>query len=116
MAQLPEEVVGAFPSVLEIQVAWGPKLAKRIQESRALVIGGAKEIVKNRECLNAREVFERLMGLQRAVVKSVEVDGRVVADYEEDGGRVIIRFKRGVMTVAQVQAIPEWVNDLLKEK
>ena len=116
LAQLPEEVVGAFPSVLEIQVAWGPKLAKRIQESRAVVIGGAKEIVKNRECLNAREVFERLMGLQRAVVKSVEVDGRVVADYEEDGGRVIIRFKRGVMNVAQVQAIPEWVNDLLKEK
>jgi ParB family transcriptional regulator, chromosome partitioning protein len=116
LAGLPQEVVSAFPSVLEIQVGWGPKLAKRIVEHRSEVIGEAKKIVQNREKLGARGVFERLMGLQRSLVRTVELGGKVVANFENKEGRVIIRFSRGVLSDEQLAAIPGWVTELLKER
>lgn len=114
LAGLPQEVVGAFPSVLDIQVGWGPKLAKRIGEGRSEVVGEAKKIGNNRDKLNAREVFERLMGLQKQLTRTVEIDGKIVANYENQEGRVIIRFPRGVLSDEQLSTIPGWVKQLLE--
>jgi ParB family chromosome partitioning protein len=114
LAALPPEVVGAFPSVLEIQANWGPKLTKRLAESRAEVLRVAKKIAQGGESVTSKVVFERLMGIEPVAVQAVEVDGKIVAHYEDQEGRVVIRFQKGALTSEQAASIPDWVVTLLK--
>jgi ParB family transcriptional regulator, chromosome partitioning protein len=114
LAALPPEVVGAFPSVLEIQANWGPKLIKRLAEYRTEVLRVAKKIAQDGELLAARAVFDRLMGIEPTASQAVEVDGKVVAHFEDQEGRVVIRFQRGALTSEQAASIPDWVATLLK--
>jgi ParB family transcriptional regulator, chromosome partitioning protein len=114
LAALPPEVVGSFPSVLEIQASWGPKLVKRLVENRAEVVRVAKKIAQGGEPLSARVVFERLMGIEPVAIRAVEVDGKIVAHFEDQEGRVVIRFVRGALSSEQAASIPDLVATFLK--
>ena len=70
---LPEEVVNAFPSPLDIQFAWGKPLTKAVAGARERVLKRARELVAERSAAVAagaafdspREVFAKLVEVAR---------------------------------------------------
>lgn len=117
LAALPREVVQVFPSVLDLQVRWGVKLAARLETEKATVLSEAKKIAQGGEKLSARLVFERLMGgAKMPVEKAVEVGGKVVARYGEQGGQLVIRFTRGAISPDRMDQIPAWIGRLFNDK
>jgi ParB family transcriptional regulator, chromosome partitioning protein len=112
LAALPSEIIGAFASVLELQAGWGPALARRVDADRAGVLAEANRLGKAGR-VSSKQVYMRLMGLESDATVSVEVRGRVVAHYSDRKGQVTIRFGRKVLSAAQQEAIPQWIERLL---
>ena len=73
IGQLPEEVVGAFPSPLDIQFAWGKPLTKALEAARERVLKRARDLAAERAAAvaagagfdSAREVFAQLIDAAR---------------------------------------------------
>jgi ParB family chromosome partitioning protein len=73
IGMLPEEIVNAFPSPLDIQFAWGKPLTQAVAGARDRVIKRARELVAERSAAVAagaafdspREVFAKLIEVAR---------------------------------------------------
>lgn len=118
LADLPETVVEAFASPLDLQYRWAKALNDALQGDPEGVLERAKELAANRSVAqSAKEVMEVLcgqVGLAPAV-ETVVVDGKAVAKISNDGARVSIQFAKGVMNSGQVKQIREFIQQLLQK-
>lgn len=60
LARLPAEVISAFESPLDLQVRWGPELAKALESNSGLVFAVAKAIQNESPRPSSKQVLDRL--------------------------------------------------------
>ena len=136
LARLPMGIVDAFPTPLEIQYRWAKPLTDRLLVDPEAITHRASYLKKNREKLNAREVFDLLISEEPIDVElnkhaglpathcqppaaepSQKVTlgrrGKPMATVSTDPkGRVMIRFKLAI-TPAQHVALTQLLQKFL---
>ncbi|RJF95294.1 ParB/RepB/Spo0J family partition protein [Noviherbaspirillum saxi] len=117
LANLPEAVVQAFPSPLDLQYRWAKTLNDALQKDPEGVLARAKELAENREMAQtAKEVME-ILSAESAVTNTDEilVNGKVVAKVSMHGGRVTVQFSKGALSASQVKKIDDVVRALFSD-
>jgi ParB family chromosome partitioning protein len=98
VANLPPEIIAAFPSPLEIQYRWAEALNAELQRDRKRLFQRLKDL-GSQKSLSAKQVFEFLTAKPQAPSVDVVVDGKK---------RAVIRANHGVVTVAfSKNSLPE---------
>ena len=115
LADLPEAVVQAFPSPLDLQYRWAKTLNDALQSDPEGVLARAKELAENREMAQApKEVFEVLCGHagSSSNVDEIIVDGKVVAKVSNSGGRVTVQFSKGALRADMSEALTDYIRSM----
>ncbi|KRB93756.1 ParB/RepB/Spo0J family partition protein [Noviherbaspirillum sp. Root189] len=115
LADLPEAVVRAFPSPLDLQYRWAKTLNDALQSDPEGVLARAKELAENREMAQApKEVFELLCGQvgNGPNVEEVVVDGKLVARISNAGGRITVQFSKGVLKGDMPEALRAYIRTM----
>lgn len=115
LADLPEAVVQAFPSPLDLQYRWAKTLNDALQSDPEGVLARAKELAENREMAQApKEVFELLCGQigNGPNVEEIVVDGKLVAKVSSTGGRVTVQFSKGVLKTNMSEALTDYIRSM----
>lgn len=102
LARLPNDILDAFPSRLDLQYRWATVLSKMLAEQGDMLRQRAKDIsraVKSGKPLTASEVFDRLAGLEKtpakgkASVKEFVGASGTKAFWRSGGGRQVIEIR-----------------------
>lgn len=127
LARLPDAVVSAFPSPLEIQFRWAQPLAEALQRDPDAMLARAATLRASPAPRTAAQVFAVLTGTAGSAARGTGVlngstPGRRLirgaagrqADLSRDGqGRVVISFPAGVIGDAEEAALVDFVERLL---
>ena len=100
LAKLPSDVIGAFPSPLDIQFQWGPVLAASLQKNPDFVLSRARELAARNPKVSAAKVFKELVSLES--VDSVNTQGEALAELTGKGGssgKISFNEKRGAFEI-----------------
>ena len=122
LARLPDAVVAAFRSPLDIQFRWAAPLTEAIQKDPDGTLSRARAIAEARGELSAAAVLSRLLGLPdampaRVVPQALAISkaGKVAAKLTADNkGRALIRFEVGALPEAKRKALVKVIEDFLK--
>ena len=122
LARLPETVVAAFQSPLDIQFRWAAPLAEAMQKDPDGTIERARTLVGARGDLSAAGVFSKVIGLPDPVLngstpatltisKAGKVAGKLSADSK---GRAVVRFEASAFPDSKRKALVKVIEDFLK--
>jgi ParB family chromosome partitioning protein len=124
LARLPDAVVGAFPSPLEIQFRWAQPLSEVLQRDPEGIVARAQAIKGTKATMTARQVLDALVNAGQPVLNrstpQAEVrigragQGAVLGS--DETGRSVLRFDPGVLTPGRQQALIEWLRASLDAK
>lgn len=114
LARLPDAVIGAFKSPLEIQLRWGGKLAKAYESDPDGLVQRAKSIAKLQPRPKAAEVFERLVNPQKRGSGS-EPPPQPKVQIKADGSATI-KFPPSSLDQADLASIQKLIDDFLALK
>ncbi len=114
VAELPEQVIAAFSSPLEIQYRWAAALRDQLDKDSERVLGRAAELLTAPRPGNAREVLERLLGAKPDAPAGIVVDGKKLADIQQSGKRVSVRFASGAIAPNQLPRLKALLSDFLR--
>lgn len=117
LASLPADLVAAFPSPLALQFRWAAPLAAAWERDPSGVRAIATELASLEPRLPAKEVFERLTGLQPTTARpsptQIEFQGKVVAQWDRDAkGNLAVRVKSGALSEAKERRLLEFLRKL----
>lgn len=121
LARLPQAVVDAFSSPLDLQFRWAKPLSDAQQRDPDALVGRARAVRADNSRLNARQVFERLIestptrgaSIESTTEIAVRVAGRQVASVRGDAqGRTTVVFTQA-MTDEQRQQLAKAIEDFL---
>lgn len=123
VARLPEVVLNAFPSRLDIQYRWAAPLADAIEKDPDTVIARANAIVvarKSGEVISSVETLNRLIQTSKSsTVKAdrvIKVHGKAVATVSKARGRYLIEFEKGALPDEQLANLETAIAILLDKK
>jgi ParB family chromosome partitioning protein len=119
LAELPQEIVDAFPSPLDLQFRWAKLLNDAVQQEPAKVLERAKRLSEDKTSkLTAKEVLNNLLGLKSKETfdQSAVVAGKSLVEVRTDGDRLIVQFPKGVLTQEKARELSFLVKDFLKNK
>ena len=122
LARLPEAVVGAFQSPLDIQFRWAAPLAEAMQKDPDGTLERARTLAGARGDLNAAGVFSKVMGhpapalncstpTTLTISKAGKVAGKLMADSK---GRAVVRFEVSAFPDSKRKALVKVIEDFLK--
>lgn len=118
LARLPEAVIAAFPSPLQIQFRWAQPLAEALQKDPDALIARARGLAG--QGLDAQRAFRRLTGTEapsRSIGpgEEIRVSGRRVASMARDAaGRVTVVFEKGIaLDAARQERLVRFLEQLL---
>jgi ParB family chromosome partitioning protein len=119
LARLPDVVVAAFASPLQIQFRWSQPMAQALQKDPDAVLGRAKSVAG--KGLQASQVFATLVQGEAVlngstdpnVVELRAADKRAVTIIEDSKGRVVVRFERGVLAGGKRAELTRMIESLL---
>lgn len=122
LARLPEPLVAAFQSPLDIQFRWAAPLAEAMQKDPDGTLERARSLAGARGDLNAAGVFAKVIGLpDRAsngstpatltISKAGKMAGKLSADNK---GRAVIRFEGNAFPDSKRKALVKLIEDFLK--
>ncbi|OWW18474.1 hypothetical protein AYR66_00340 [Noviherbaspirillum denitrificans] len=117
LADLPKEVVAAFPSARELQYRWAKLLSDAIQNDPEGVIERARELASMPEGKpTSKEVLEILLGIGAAPgkIEQLTVGGKAMAEIHADGGRVKVKFARGALSEGKLEKLRLLLAELLQ--
>ena len=117
LADLPKEVVAAFPSARELQYRWAKLLSDAIQNDPEGVLDRARELAADEDSKGSgKEVLEILLGTSGPGnrVEQVVVGGKVLAEISSEGGRVKIKFARGAVKDGKLDQLRDMLAELLQ--
>lgn len=122
LARLPEEVVSAFRSPLDIQFRWAAPLTEAMQRDPDGTLARARTIAEARGDLSAPTILSKLVGLPdkgsgKADPQSLTISraGKVAARVTTDAkGRAVVRFEPGALPDSKRRALVKAIEDLLK--
>jgi ParB family chromosome partitioning protein len=127
LARLPEAVVGAFASPLDIQFRWAQPLAEALQKDPEGVLARAARLKASTDALPAAKVLMTLLGsaearvLNRSTAAPLEkvikgTAGRQAVLARDGQGRVVLRFDPGALNEAAEFEIATFVEKLLSRR
>ncbi|MBW8833297.1 MAG: ParB/RepB/Spo0J family partition protein [Burkholderiales bacterium] len=122
LARLPEAVVAAFQSPLDIQFRWAAPLTEAMQKDPDGTLSRARAIAETRGDLGAVTILSKLVGLPEPapalsaskalmISKSGTVVARLTADAK---GRALVRFEAGALPESKRKALVKVIEDFLK--
>jgi ParB family chromosome partitioning protein len=119
---LPEAVVAAFPSPLDIQFRWATPLTEAMQKDPDGTLSRARAIAQARGNLGAATILSRLLGLPEpptgrsaSQVLTISKAGKLVAKLTADAkGRALVRFEAGALPESKRKALAKVIEDFLK--
>lgn len=122
LARLPDAVVAAFPSPLDIQFRWAQPLSEALQKDPDGVLRRAKELRESSKGLNAVQVFDGLCRAFEPTVQALEASshkvlhqGKVAATVQSDAkGRVTVRLEPGIVSTDRYQTLLKWLDEFVK--
>lgn len=121
LARLPEAVVAAFPSPIDIQFRWAQPLSEALQKDPEGVLRRARSVLEQGRGLNAAQVFERLIRVDEAApavaVGSQKLmrQGKVAATVTTDAkGRVTVKLEAVAVEGHRQQALMTWLEQFLQ--
>lgn len=124
LARLPEGVISAFASPLDIQFRWAAALSEVVQKDPEGVLARAREITGARGGqLAPAQVFAALSSARTletprgpdAPSSEIYRDGRKVAVLSVDrSGRYALKFERGVLSEARRKDLIQTIESFLK--
>lgn len=100
LAELPEIVVSAFASPLDLQYRWAKPLADAIQLDGERVMAVAKQLATTSRAQPPKQVLDSLLGkvARQGAERAVKVNGKTLASISVDQGRGSVRFANAVLT------------------
>lgn len=116
LADLPVEVIEAFPSPLALQLSWGAVLQNALRTNRAAVLRKAAELKgSNRK---AAEVYRELIGSRerKAKVAELKVQGREVGSVSWKAGVVQIKLKQRTLDAEHLHELKKVLEDYLSQR
>ena len=121
LVSLPEEVVSAFESPLELQLKWGTALRNDLKHSRRSVLAKASELTDRRGSLTAVQVFAELRRAAQPSLKprSAVTGGRAQVRGKHVTARMIVETRKTSIEIpkklsdAQQQRLSRLVVDFL---
>jgi len=120
VARLPEVVLDAFSSRLDIQYRWALPLTNALEKEADVVIARAEGIAKARssgEAISSVEAMNRLLQTQKAPSKesarSINIHGKEVATIKKTKGRYLVEFKKDALSDGQMMKIEASISELL---
>lgn len=122
LARLPETVVAAFQSPLDIQFRWAAPLAEAMQKDPDGTLERARTLAGARGDLNAAGVFSKVIGLPDPVLNgstpttlTISKAGKVAAKLTADSkGRALVRFEVNAFPDSKRKALVKAIEDFLK--
>ena len=122
LARLPEAVVAAFQSPLDIQFRWAAPLTEAMQKDPDGTLSRARAIAETRGDLSAATILSKLVGQPEPapgrsaspalmISKAGKVAARLTADAK---GRALVRFEAGALPESKRKALVKVIEDLLK--
>lgn len=120
LAELPEVVLNAFLSRLDIQYRWSSKLVDALDKDNKGVLTRAQSIIEDRKNgveVSSDEAFHRIIGAHTNDTigdRQIEVNGKAVASIKVVGGRCSVRFEKGVLTGKQIEMLEQTIEKMLK--
>jgi ParB family chromosome partitioning protein len=122
LARLPEAVVAAFPSPLDIQFRWAAPLTEAMQKDPDGTLSRARAIAQTRGSLGAATILSRLLGMPEppagssaSQVLTISKAGKVAAKLTADAkGRALVRFEVGALPESKRKALAKVIEDFLK--
>ena len=122
VARLPEVILDAFPSRLDIQYRWALPLTDAIEKDADVLVARAKAILVEREAglkLSSAEVMSRLLQSKKATTliaeRFIKVDGKDVATVRNEKGSYQIVFKKDVLSQGNLRKIEAAIIASLKQ-
>jgi ParB family chromosome partitioning protein len=118
LAALPEQVIRAFPSPLELQFRWASELTQALERDTARVITLATEIAEKSPRLPAKEVLTLLVSAQgtpntEPVQQELKAGDKVVGSFSRDAkGRISVKLKAGALSAVNEKKLIEFVQRL----
>jgi ParB family chromosome partitioning protein len=118
LADLPDDIVGAFPSPLELQYRWAKLLNDALQSDPEGVIARAKEVAEDRDTKRTgKEVLESLLGLHTStpIIQAIVVDGKPVAKVQIVDEKVSVQFAKGVLGAEKTKQLYALLRDFMQK-
>ena len=122
LARLPEAVVAAFQSPLDIQFRWAAPLTEAMQKDPDGTLSRARAIAETRGDLSAATILSKLVGQPepapgRSASPALMISkaGKVAAKLTADAkGRALVRFEAGALPESRRKALVRVIEDFLK--
>ena len=116
IANLPVEIVEAFPSPLQIQLAWGALLQDALKANREGVLKRAEEVKGSGK--SAAETFRDLVGTRerRGKVSPLKVHGREVGAISLRNGVVQMKLVKRTLEADQLHELKTLIQAFLAER
>lgn len=119
LASLPDEVINAFPSPLDLQYRWAADINGALERDTARVMTVAAELATRATKPAAKEVLALLVSPAGASAVQpgstpLKAGGRVVGSFAKDRrGTLNLKLKGGVLTPANEKKLMEFLERLL---
>lgn len=122
LARLPETVVAAFQSPLDIQFRWAAPLTEAMQKDPDGTLSRARALAGTRSALGAATIMSKLVGLPEPTTGKLAAQdltiskaGKVAAKLTSDAkGRAVVRFEVGALHESRRKALVKAIEDFLK--
>jgi ParB family chromosome partitioning protein len=122
LARLPDAVVAAFQSPLDIQFRWAAPLTEAMQKDPDGTLSRARAVAETRGDLGPAAILSKLVGLpesttDRSTSQAMTIlkAGKVAAKLTSDArGRALVRFEAGALPETKRKALVKVIEDFLK--
>ena len=122
LARLPDAVVAAFQSPLDIQFRWAAPLTEAMQKDPDGTLTRARAIAAARGEVGPVAILSKLVGLPESTTNrptsqalTISKAGKVAAKLTSDTkGRAVVRFEAGALPETKRKALVKVIEDLLK--
>lgn len=122
LARLPDALVAAFSSPLDIQFRWAAPLAEALQKDPEGTLSRAHSVAAARDGLRAADIFNRLVGAAEPLAKGSAAAGlKILRAGKQAGsltidpqGRVVVHLAAGALPPTKHKALAQLIEDFLK--
>ncbi|MEI6603585.1 MAG: ParB/RepB/Spo0J family partition protein [Clostridia bacterium] len=122
LARMPEPVLDAFNSRLDIQYRWILPLLSAVEQNEEAVINCASEIISNKKLgsiFSSAAVYEKLTSVKKQSSQAISdrmllANGKPVAKIRNSKGKYRIEFESFTLSTEHVQKIEEFIEQLLQ--
>ncbi|MFC3110830.1 ParB/RepB/Spo0J family partition protein [Undibacterium arcticum] len=119
LAALPDDVVNAFPSPLDLQFRWAKLLNDVMQNRPDDVLARAKDLAESKPHKHSsKEVLDILVGSPAKAISEqpVVVGGKSLATICIDGDKVAVQFSKGSLSPEKTKQLHSLVKEFLQKK